>query len=180
MGWSWLNLTLTVSFAFFPFSPDFDLLPFFLGNKLVFPLLGKKFRFSSHHFIHFPLPFLFIGTLSVFWWGSLYLAVLFFFGALAHFVHDTCEPPEKKSGIQWRRFLWWGSRDLYFFYRGKINRLPYQEWKEHLDEKRKGAEKRSAVDEVGSRWEPMGVSTAIFLIASVLLLGVYYFESMGF
>ncbi len=171
--WSWLNLALTVSFSFFPFSPDFDLIPFFLGNELIFPLFGIKFRFSSHHFIHFPLPFLLIGTLAAFWWISFYLALLFFFGALAHFVHDSCEPPEKKSGIQW---LFPFRRDLFYFH-GGIQVLPYKNWKQHLDEKRRGAEKRSAWDEVKSRWEPIGVNTAIFLITSVLLLAVFFLLS---
>lgn len=155
---NWLNLLFLMVFFAFP-GPDLDLIPFFI--------LRKKLKLTTHHFFHFPLIFLPLGFVAGFWWGGLYGATLSFIGMTFHFVHDTFEPAEKKSGIQWLRPF---SKNLFFFDKGKIHILPYQEWKQHLEELKKGVEKRSKWDEIMVRMEWPGKKTYIFLAASALLL----------
>ena len=160
----WLNLFWGV-FCVFPGS-DLDLLYFFPFRK--------KLKLTTHHFIHFPLIFLPVWFLAGFWWDGLYGAAIAFTGATFHLVHDTFEPAEKKSGIQWLRPI---RKNLYYFDKGRLHILPYQEWREYLEELKKGIEKRSERDEIMSRMEWPGKKTYTFLVVSTLLLGFHYWIS---
>ncbi len=104
-----LGLFVAIICAYFP---DADIPIFALGRK--------KFNWVSHHFIHYPLIILPIGTILIFFFGpwlarlfgiailrfpeenlaglnGTYLAGLFFAGNLWHFFHDSLS----QTGIKW-------------------------------------------------------------------------------
>ncbi|MCX6767030.1 MAG: hypothetical protein NT170_04655 [Candidatus Moranbacteria bacterium] len=163
---------------FFVLAPDLDFIPFVACNKYIFRWLGIKFRFASHHFIHFPRVFLPVSMAVGFGLADFYGATLALLCGLAHFTHDSLKPPEEMSGIQWGRFLFWGSRDLYFFHKGKLQKLPYEKWKEHLNKKREGAATRSASDEVKARADSFGLEAKMYVVASLLFLIAFYVRSI--
>lgn len=155
----WLNLLLTISFAF---SPD--------GDFVIFAVLRKRLKLASHHIIHLPLLLIPICFGIGYWWQGYYGAILFSFAVASHFFHDSFNPTGKKSGIRW----WWPFDKNLYCIEIEIHRITPCEWDTHLEEEVKGVEKRSWWDEVMSRMEPAGPKTKIFLIISVVLLASYF------
>lgn len=75
---------------FFAFGPDLDLAPYFLFRR--------RFGWSSHWFIHFPLLYFPIGGALV--WvvtGECYYLVAFATATSLHFLHDS----KAIEGVQW-------------------------------------------------------------------------------
>jgi hypothetical protein len=168
------NLEYLAISIFFALAPDADFAPFILCNRYIFPRFRKNFRFASHHFIHFPLVFLPVSAVIGFGLADSYGVLLAFSSNLSHFIHDSWKPPEEMSGIQWKRFLIWGPRDLYFFWKCKICKLPYEEWKKHLDEKRKTAKARTMAKEISSRADRIGPIAREYIAFSFLLLFIFF------
>lgn len=163
--WSALNLILTICFAF---GPD--------GDFLIFALLRKRLKLASHHIIHFPLILIPFSFALGYCWAGFYGAILFSVPCLGHFVHDSFITGWEKTGIKW---LWPFSGNLYFvetLFPIRIGVINAREWQEYLKGKVKGVEKRSWLDEVKSRMEPMGPITRKYLAFSLFILFMFFVQ----
>jgi membrane-bound metal-dependent hydrolase YbcI (DUF457 family) len=80
---AYLGELLVVGGIFFALSPDADFLLYYFKNGIT------REDYQHRNMIHYPLLFLPIGTFVVYVLGGEMWAVLFFLGALSHFVHDS-------------------------------------------------------------------------------------------
>ncbi|KKS37770.1 MAG: hypothetical protein A3G49_05505 [Candidatus Sungbacteria bacterium RIFCSPLOWO2_12_FULL_41_11] len=150
-------LGLSIFFAFFP---DLDFIPYVL--------LRRRFKLVSHHIIHFPLMLIPVGA-GLVWLvtQSSYLAILFALGVFIHFLHDGSD----KTGMYW---LWPLMRRPYQL-TGRGFVMSAEARRAVFEESRKGADKRSAWDEVTMRMEAVGVKTKAYLLVALLLVLLHAF-----
>ena len=160
---AWLNLFVTIFFAFFP--DDLDV-PIFMAIR-------KTFKLASHRFFHHPLIVMPLAFAAGFWWQGYYGAFLSLAPNAAHFFHDSFNPTGKRAGIKWLSpFVW----DLFYIENWKICRIPYEEWKNYLMGLAMGVKKRSMKEEVISRMEPMEPYTMKYLAISFILLFMLFIK----
>lgn len=123
---------------FFAIAPDLDFIPFVL--------LRRRYKLVSHWIIHFPLLYIPIGTTLV-WFvvgGEWFYMASFILGSLAHFLHDS----RAVQGVQW---LWPISKAGWALEGVRMIRVESNERKLIYDRLRKGAQKRSILDEIRLR-----------------------------
>ena len=78
-----LNEMLIIGGIVFALCPDADFLVHFYRRGI------SREDYQHRNMIHYPLLFLPIGTVAAFLLGGKLWAMLFFLGALSHFVHDS-------------------------------------------------------------------------------------------
>ncbi len=155
-SFAWMPFLLTL---FFALSPDSDFIPYLL--------LRKKLKLVSHHIIHFPLLFLPIGALLVYFLAGFYFVVLFLLAAFAHFVHDSMS----ETGIQW---LWPVDISSYSINKGRIGVAYKREL--YYQCLRQTREERSIADEVKMRMEKLDMNTGLFLTFAATVLFLFAFK----
>lgn len=79
-----INLLTVLIGVIFALLPDSDSIISWIKKGRV----GGKFDHHHRDLLHLPLPYIFIGSFLVFWFGPVWL-FMFIFNSLMHFLHDS-------------------------------------------------------------------------------------------
>lgn len=102
-----LTVAMITGGIVFALLPDIDFVKLFFRKE---KREGNK-DYEHRDFLHYPVPYLIIGTLVVWFFGDMLWASIFFFATLLHFIHDSI-------GIGWGvKWLYpFSNKSFAFFY----------------------------------------------------------------